>query len=512
MPKPPRLRLRRRLAGEPALWLTLCLCASARLLARVFEDAPFKVPGHYWQLLDAEWLQQDPLQSIYLMHMQPPLLNAVYAVSLAMPGGTGTLLLQALFLCCSATTVSMVYFFLRRIGLRQITAGAAAFLFGVLPQVLTYENFFFYPHLEATVLLCAMFFAGKYLEDLRLASFVSFAACLVTLASLHSLFHISWIAIALFSIWGMASYRHGRQTQALVIAVVAISVTATIYTKNLKEFGTFSASSWQGVNLARMVLLSPEEVPIHPNIAHDLKARASRGEFSEWMRTAIEAPNIYEGWLAFARDCEEDNEKFAALCVITRPNGTLNFNNMAMVKYSQALGREAFKLLRLYPQVYLGHVIWSVRNFLATPSWEHPTIEVPFKAYADLWSELLLYHDNPSAYRNELMQAPNQFGFLHCLLVLAGLTILFVNGTIDLVGYCRKGQATADWIFPLLAVVLFLVGPNLINGVEAQRIRYSIEPMLFLALVLGASRRAAVLAIRNPARQDRGTYPGAPGP
>jgi hypothetical protein len=128
------------------------------------------------------------------------------------------------------------------------------------------------------------------------------------------------------------------------------------------------------------------------------------------------------------------------------------------------------------------------------PSWEYPTLEVPFKAYADLWSELLLYDDHPSANGKGLAQVSDHFeqiSFVHAFLVLAGLTIIFVRGMADLTGYCWKGRATADWIFPLLAVLLLTTVPNLINGSETQRIRYSIEPMLYLALILAVSTRVA---------------------
>jgi hypothetical protein len=48
-----------------------------------------------------------------------------------------------------------------------------------------------------------------------------------------------------------------------------------------------------------------------------------------------------------------------------------------------------------------------------------------------------------------------------------------------------RGEA-ADWIFPLLVVALFVLLPNFINAGEADRIRYTIEPVLLLALARGA--------------------------
>ncbi|HEY6982622.1 hypothetical protein [Reyranella sp.] len=516
MPPQPGLRFRQ-LMGESPFWMALLLCAAARWLGRSYADAPFVIPWNFWQLLDAETLRQAPLRSLYLLHMQPPLLNGLYALSLAMPGSAGPIFLQALFLSCSAIMVSIVYFFLRRYGVRPASAGAAAFLFGILPQILTYENLFFYPHLEATLLLCAMFFASRFFEERRVASFTALAACLVVLALLRSLFHLGWIAVALFAVWGIASYRHGRQTRALAVAVVAVAAVTAMYVKNLREFGTFSASSWQGVNFASMMMLAPTEKPSYPEVAGDMAARARRGEFSEAMRVAIGTPRVFEGWTAFARGCAESEAKDEALCVVRRADGKVNFNNIAMVEYSQALGRDAFRLLRLHPEVYLRHVASSVKSFLAMPSWEHPTLAVPFKPYADFWSALLLYDDRPSANRGGLAHLSDHFGqmsFLHALLVVGGLAIIVAKGMADLLGYCRKRQATADGVFPVLAVLLFAIVPNVINGAEAQRIRYSIEPMLFLALVLGATAAIERLAVRRrpaSAPRWRSAGPGAGG-
>jgi drug/metabolite transporter superfamily protein YnfA len=76
--------------------------------------------------------------------------------------------------------------------------------------------------------------------------------------------------------------------------------------------------------------------------------------------------------------------------------------------------------------------------------------------------------------------------------VLFGSATIFIRGTFDAWGYWRRRRATADWFFPALVLVLFVVVPNLLNGVETQRIRYSVEPLLFIALfagVLGFKRR-----------------------
>lgn len=486
----------RRVLREPSFWLAIVACLAVRAAIHLFYDLPFVIPSRFWQLLDAEWLRQDPVQSIYLMHMQPPLLNVLYAVSLAMPDGVGPVFLRVLFLLSSMAVVAIDYFFLRRFGYGAAIAAVVTLLFGVMPQVLLYENLFFYSHLEATLVLCAMFFASRYLTHRYVASFAGFAASLVTLALLRSLFHIGWVAFALLAIWGVASYRHGRDTRALVVALLAIAAVAVVYVKNLREFGIFSASSWQGVLLAQMLMPAlPGDTEKFPEIVADLRARAGRGEFSRSMpQAATMGTDLISGWVASAKGCD-GAEKRPVLCAPRQSHGGINYNNIAMVEYSTELGRDAPQLLRLYPGLYAHHVASSAMTFLGIPAWDYLLLQPLPKAYMNVWNGLLLYEPGRvhvrsgsdgvawASVRNRLATVSLPL----VALVLGGLAIALWRAGADFVGYCRARQASGDWIFPALVLILFVLLPNLVNGIEAQRIRYSIEPILFLALASGAA-------------------------
>lgn len=74
------------------------------------------------------------------------------------------------------------------------------------------------------------------------------------------------------------------------------------------------------------------------------------------------------------------------------------------------------------------------------------------------------------------------------ILVVAGSAFVVFAGIGDAIGYWRGTRLTADWVFPMLVVILFVSVPNLINGVETQRIRYSIEPLIYLALFAAVLR------------------------
>jgi hypothetical protein len=484
------------LSGSTWLAVAIIVCLGARLFLCLFHGLRFHAQANWWQMLDVEWLRDHPIRALYQMHMQPPLLNGLYAVSLLLPAPLGFYLLQAIFLISSMVMVMIVYYFVHLFGVRAPIACALAILFGLLPQVLVYENTFHYSHLEAVLLLSAMFFASRYLSEQRLGSFVGLAACIAVLALVRSFFHLGWVALVLLLIWGIGSFRNGRDIRALFVAAAAILLVASVYIKNFREFGIFAASSWQGIS--GTVMLMPDMLDDErkfPEIRADLRKRVGHGEFSWAMAHAIDASHTWFGWSKSAVGCVESNHDPEELCALVRSDGAPNFNHRSIIEYSSALGGDAWKLLSLYPSMYIYHVASSAITFVGTPSWDYADFNRLPKQYTSVWNALLLYSPTIeysatrepglwSSVRNRLAA----ISWPLVGLILMSVAIVLGNAKADLANYCRRRATSAHWIFPALVVDLFLLLPNLVNGTESQRMRYSIEPILFLALAYGALR------------------------
>jgi hypothetical protein len=180
------------------------------------------------------------------------------------------------------------------------------------------------------------------------------------------------------------------------------------------------------------------------------------------------------------------------LCAIKRSNGELNFKHVAMIGYSRSRAHDAWFLLYLHPRVYIDHVGSSIRTFLGMPAWDYRLLPFRLKSYADVWNKLLLYESvytfrgagRPSKkWWDSLMNRLSASSLPLLVIVIVGSTFTVLAGIGDAVGYWRRTQPTADWVFPMLVIVLFASVPNLINGVEAQRIRYTAEPVIYLAFL-----------------------------
>lgn len=494
-----------------AIFLSLCVrYAFHRIYGLSFDDDVI-----WWQMLDVEWLRREPLQSLYLMHMQPPLLNALFALALQLPFEMERLFLQGTFLLATIAMLAILYFFLRRFGYRPLAAGALAGIFGLLPEVLLYENIFFYAHLEAAVLLAAMLFAALYLERGSLGTFVGLAVSVAALALMRSLFHLGWVAVVLLSVWMLArrSPAHRGARGAMAVAFVAVALVASVYVKNFFQVGLFAASSWEGPSIAAVLTPGlPGDEQKFPQIYSDVRLRAMRGEFSRSLVAALNAKDgVWMGWMDIAQDCDTNVEKRPVLCAIMRSNGEPNMNHVAMVRYSRELSGDAGKLLRLYPGLYLHHIGASLITFLGTPAWDYRKMAQVLPDYTGLWDRLILYrpgaalHDKRSgtgtwsAVQNRLRSSSLPL----MLFVVAGYALALFYGTVGAYRYWRGRARTADWFMPLLALLLFATVPHMLNGVESQRMRYSVEPMLYLSVACGVR---ALLCRAGLAR------PSTPGP
>lgn len=474
--------------------LALVFCLALRIAFHRYYHLSFDPSVGIWQMLDVEWLRAAPIESIYLMHMQPPLLNALYAASLRLPDGGGAEFLELVFLAASMCIVALLYALLRQSRLKPIAAAMLAALFGVLPQTLLYENVYAYQHLEAALLLAATLLASRYLAGGRLSSFAAFSACLVTLALLRSLYHVGWIVFALFAVCIFASRRYGWDRRVLAVAMASVAIVTGMYVKNLAEFGVFSASSWDGMASVHMAAPDmPGDQEKFPGIYSDVRARAKRGEFSPSMTEMLAASDVWNGWMAAARDCLESEEKRTVLCKVKKSNGEYNFNHISIINYSRDLRRDSVRLLHLYPSLYVNHVLSSVVTMLGTPAWDYRDLAPRLKDYTDLWNRLMLYEPGHAMaagrtgvhWWDSTVNRLASASIPTMVLVVFGALVVLVRGVGEASGYWRRQRQSADWLFPTLVLLLVFSVPNLINGVETQRIRYTIEAILYLAVISG---------------------------
>jgi hypothetical protein len=234
------------------------------------------------QLADPRALHHDLWRSLWYLHTQPPLFNLLVGVGLNLFGSHVGGFLQAVYLTAGLLLGLGVLRLMEVLGVKPRPAFVVAAVFVVNPVTVLYENWFFYPYLEATLLVAAALLVHRYLGADRASTRYRVAACglaatLAALPLLRSLWHLVWLlaVLAIIAVGGRIGW---RRTAAL--GAVPVLLVAGWYAKNLVLFGSFTGSSLQGPNLARVTVYAlPDAVRQELSARGDLSALARYPSF-----------------------------------------------------------------------------------------------------------------------------------------------------------------------------------------------------------------------------------------
>ena len=144
----------------------------------------------------------------------------------------------------------------RRLGFSKPLAAAVAAWFSVSPATVVYENWYSYAYPLTVALVLAGAFLGRFLERKRPVDALVFSIALASMALTWGLFHLVWLA-GCFAIVALAFRRNARK---LLWLLPALMLVVGWYAKNGILYGSFTASSWAGMNLSKIVTLHiPED-------------------------------------------------------------------------------------------------------------------------------------------------------------------------------------------------------------------------------------------------------------
>ncbi len=208
-------------------------------------------------LLDRDLLASDLLPSLFLLHSQPPLFNALVGLVVKLGGEDFSLAMSAVYWSFGLAMTWLMFHLQRRLGVNAIAAAFVTLLFIVGPACLLYETYTMYTYPTAVLLLALAAVAHRFFADAARGALVATALLIAAVALTRSLFHLLWVVAAVVVVAGL---RRPRRRQALVLALPVVLVGG-LYLKNAVLFGPFGGSSLVGLNLYRISteLLPPEE-------------------------------------------------------------------------------------------------------------------------------------------------------------------------------------------------------------------------------------------------------------
>lgn len=487
---------------DPALlWLAAAFAASRLLLhARGvrFDASPL---GWFWQYLDVPWLRTDLLRSLWVLHMQPPLFNAFLGAVLKLGGSPPftEAVLHGFYVAVGLAIASLLHVLLRDLGVGPRISVAAALLYSLSPTAILYENWLFYTHLEAGMLLAAAWFLRRLVEHARMRSAAGFFAVLAALALMRALFHLVWLTAC--AALALAATRPPRLRVA-AFAAAALLVVAGLYAKNAWLFDAPAASSWFGMNLANAVLQGYSDAELAQRVeAHVTSPLVEIPPFSPLASYPTE----------WTRDPDTE---IPALGARTKHRGESNYNHLAYLELSRQYGRDALALIQHDPGRYLALLGQAWRRFLLSPS--DYELVAPNRERLGLWDRAYdaVVYGVPDAWTGRPRPPPapafaarpappislRRMGWLWLALASAAVCDASWLVARTALRQLRPGAAGADRVesarlatlaFCVFNVAFVGVVANAVEFGDNNRFRVAVEPLLVVLVAFGASRLAA---------------------
>lgn len=406
-------------------------------------------------------------------HAQPPVFNIVNGILANVFQERYATVFHLFNIGLSFATVMLLYVTLNRLAIARWLTVVTCLLLIFNPAIIAYENLYSYTTLTV-FLVMALTSATVYLfltgEIRYYALFVSALALLVlTRSSFHLLWMIVMVAMPIVLLKQISFSRRA----AIRIAVIAVIITGSWYAKNYILFGKFTASTWMGMNLARV--LPP---------ATDL---GTVGTFR-----SLES---YTGYY-------QEMQGFDDVPLLNNPvklrHPYPNYYHKNYIEISDAFKDDFLNELWQHPDQYLKKVGYSFSIFFS-PATHAPFIEKTLEQLEPLSTLLAFDFTRPATYAamqrdqddatatKEFMER-NKLGTTYAIPALTVLVLLLICLTM-LFRQRRLGQMESALVITLLMVYAYgvLVGILFEFG-ENNRFRLELQPVMYTLIPFAVSR------------------------
>lgn len=427
----------------------------------------------HWQYLDLHLLKTDYLQSIVLLHSQPPLWNAILGALLNAAGGSGQgfLLAYSLFSWSISLSIAiLIYFTLLRTKTTRLLALMASAVYIVASSAYYYEAYIFYPLFTAFLVIAffsSLTFAFSSREKVTRLSLCALSClCLISLSLTWTLFHPVFVILTSWIIlWRAFADEEPKSNQArrfrrrfiLVVTGFMISLaTFFVPLKNKLLFNYFGSGTWMGMNLAQVAPGAPKECGFGP--LNSIEIDSSKH---------------------FTRFTESSNHP--AIRALAKKSGELNHNHTGYIARSNLCKSEASMLIKdnfalflklRIRQFYNSHKALSDSYSIYPKGMEYGS---PARRLLDLRNILYIPYPWTSAPRAHLAPLLIPGG----LLAGAGFLVFSPSLRAALPSGAIESLAAGLW----LMIWLYAVG-HFVNGGEQERMRFTIEPLFITWLSL----------------------------
>lgn len=315
-----------------------------------FDDMNFCFHAY----LDFELLRSKLLESLFYLHIQPPLFNLFLGLIIkAFPDSYGYAF-SAIYLIIGFTLYVLIVLLQVKLGVSRILAILIATLFTVSPSAILFENWLFYTLPLTAILVLSIFAFSSYVKTGKTTPLIVFFTSISVICGIRSLYHIVYFIIIIAFILIIRKYDWKRILAAASLPFVFI---AALYIKNFLLFGILTTSSWFGMNFSAMTVMN---LPVE-----EREALAVSGELSD-----VAPVTRFSALPEYPSHYTED-KRYSEIETLHQPlrsNGHKNFNHIGYIEISRAYLHDSLYVLRKYPGLYAAAVAkaWHIYSRPAT--------------------------------------------------------------------------------------------------------------------------------------------------
>ena len=439
-----------------------------------------------WQLIPWNVLTDDPIRSVWYLHIQPPGWNLVLGLAgWASPLGD-RITVQAVMFVFGVAGAVLAARLAGRLGLGRRASTVVAIVATGNPEVLRGAFEPTYELAIGTLLLAAVLLLFRVLEATDARSItrraVALSVVVTAVVMTRSLYHPVIIgAVLALALWPMRRFLDRRSALRLVVATLAVPLVLVggWMAKNQMLFGTPTLSSWFGMNLQRAV------IPVLD--LDDLEAMHAAGEVSD---IAMIGPfGDYDMYADVVEPCTPGHDHPALAEPDRSTDATSpNFNYECYLPIFEQAGRDARAVMLEHPAVWLEGRLWSLRNTFAVSMNPSRSDSVAMRLLDDVYSVARL------DYRGVLsttgwgtpvygfMEAPTDFS-VTTVLLYGVLTLLTVRALAP--RRWRRRRSVVD--VPTALAGLFAIFTVVVGAVgelgEQSRFRTAVDPVVVTTVV-----------------------------
>jgi hypothetical protein len=449
-----------------------------------------------YQLLDVKLLRDDPVTSIFYLHSQPPLFNALTALVVQLPQDAVNSVLAIAWHAAGLATAIVIYATMLRLGVRAPLAAGFVCVFVISPEALLIESWFFYSQLQ--MLLTALILLGlaRYATSGRTADGLLFTGSLGALVLLRSSLHVVLMVVLIAMVWRQL---HLDKRRLAAIAAVPLVLVGAWSVKNVLVFDSWSNSTWAGMNLSYLAHAGTTQQRCRELVADGTVSKSA-------CRDAFRRPQEYA-----AQFPHPHHYGVAATDTLDKSTGQPNFNAALYIDVASQYLRDSVALLRD------GGISAITRAELAAYTvWDEPgddslqlqKVREPIAGYADWFDRLALLRPVATGFNNpeRFTASSGSFPWGEALgsisYTLLALFALAVYGGIAGWRRGRRGDRALHCVCAVGLVLLLysVVIGNALDYRENSRFRVEVAPV---TLVLGAVGVELLLRRRSDRRSDR---------